>query len=86
MVFTILALNLHSYQEMKIEGDSISERLQWHGPLFDRVAAAISDLNVDVVCLQEVAEASTDPPSNPYGQAPSNAARRINRRIADGQK
>ena len=86
MIFTILTLNLHSYQEFKTQGDTIAARIERHAPLFDRIAAAITDLECDVVCLQEVAEAQTEPMTTPYGQAPSNAALRINRRIANGAK
>ena len=84
MTFTILTLNLHSYQEFKARGDTVAERLQKHEPLFDRIATAITDLNVDVVCLQEVAEARTEPITTPYGRSPDNAAFRINMRIANG--
>ena len=84
MTFTILTLNLHSYQEFKAKGDTVAERLQKHEPIFDHIATAIADLNVDVVCLQEVAEARTEPLTTPYGQAPGNAAYRINKRIANG--
>ena len=86
MNFTILTLNLHSYQEFKSQGDTFAKRLQKHEPLFDRIATAITDLNVDVVCLQEVAEARTELLTTPYGQAPGNAAYRINMRIANGER
>ncbi len=86
MKFTILTLNLHSYQEFKAQGDTVAERLQKHEPLFNCIATAITDLNVDIVCLQEVAEARTEPLTKPYGQAPGNAANRINIRIANGDK
>ncbi len=81
--FTILTLNLHSYQEGKGVGDSIAERIQNHAPIFDCIAAAITDLNVDVICLQEVAEWRGDPETVPYGQAASNAARCIHQRIGN---
>ncbi len=86
MTFTILTLNLHSYQEFKTQGDTVAARIEKYAPLFDCIAAAITDLECDVVCLQEVAEARTEPLTTPYGQAPSNAALRINKRIANGAK
>lgn len=86
MSFSILTLNLHSYQEFKTPGDTVAERLKKHEPLFDCIAAAISKLDVDVICLQEVAEAGTEPITTPYGQAPSNAARQINKRIGNGNR
>ena len=86
MTFSILTLNLHSYQENKTPGDTIAERVEKHDPLFDRIAAAISEHDVRVVCLQEVAEAGVKPVTTPYGLAPSNAARRINRRIGNGKQ
>lgn len=86
MTLTILTLNLHSYQEFRVQGDTIAGRIEKHEPLFDRIAAAIIDLDVDVVCLQEVAEDRAEMLTKPYGQAPSNAARHINMRIANGSK
>jgi hypothetical protein len=57
--FTVLSLNLHTYQEFKTDGiadaeltDELArERVEQHGPLFDRVAAAIIALDADIVCL-----------------------------------
>ena len=69
MTLSILTLNLHSYQEFKVAGDSIVERLRKHKPLFDSIATAIDQLDVDIVCLQEVAEAGTEPITTPYGGA-----------------
>ena len=80
-MFTILTLNLHSYQEEKQAGDSAAERIAKHAPLFDHIATAILDLNVDVVCLQEVGEWRHESLTVPYGQAVSNAARQINARL-----
>ena len=86
MNFTILTLNLHSYQEHKTLEDTVLERLRKHEPLFDRIASAIIDLDIDVVCLQEVAEVRTESLTTPYGKALSNAAQCINMRIANGEK
>jgi endonuclease/exonuclease/phosphatase family metal-dependent hydrolase len=61
-------------------------RKEKHAPLFDRIASAIIDLDADVVCFQEVGEARIELLTTPYGQSPSNAARRINNRIANGEK
>jgi len=61
----ILTLNLHCYQE-----DSQEDK-------FARIAGAISDLNIDVVCFQEVGENW----SKGRGDWKSNAARIIRERL-----
>jgi len=62
----VLILNLHCYQE-----DNQDYK-------FSQIAKAINDLNVDVVCLQEVAELWNDG----AGDWESNSARIINDRLA----
>jgi maltose 6'-phosphate phosphatase len=61
----ILTLNLHCYQEERQDEK------------FSQVARAIDDLDVDVVCLQEVGELS----ANGNGDPNSNAARIIRDRL-----
>ncbi|MCA9934347.1 MAG: endonuclease/exonuclease/phosphatase family protein [Ardenticatenaceae bacterium] len=83
MAFGILTLNLHSYQEGKRDGDSIAERIRSHTPIFERIASTIIELDVDVVCLQEVGEWREELETRPYGQAASNAARHIQQRTGN---
>lgn len=61
----ILILNLHCYQE-----DNQDEK-------FSRIAGAINDLDVDIVCFQEVAELWNDG----HGDWNSNSAKIINDRL-----
>jgi maltose 6'-phosphate phosphatase len=63
--FKVLTLNLHCYQE-----DRQDEK-------FNQIARAISDLNVDAVCFQEVAENW----NQGRGEWKSNAARIIRERL-----
>ena len=62
----VLILNLHCYQE---------ENQDYK---FSQIARAIDELNVDIVCLQEVAEDWNDA----HGNWQSNSARIINDRLA----
>ncbi|MFW5442753.1 MAG: endonuclease/exonuclease/phosphatase family protein [Methylococcaceae bacterium] len=61
----VLILNLHCYQE-----ENQDEK-------FSKIAEAIDDLDVDIVCLQEVAELWNDG----HGDWESNSARIINERL-----
>ena len=61
----LMILNLHCYQEDE------QDRKFW------QIAQAIADLEVDVVCLQEVAEYW----NNGHGDWPSNSANIINKRL-----
>ncbi len=73
----VLTINLHSYQELKQEGDTPQQRIVRNKPILARVAQAINDLNADIVCLQEVAEWRGDvknPDVAAFGQGKSNAA------------
>ncbi|MCK5870933.1 endonuclease [Methylococcaceae bacterium CS1] len=63
----ILILNLHCYQE-----ENQDEK-------FTTIAKTIDDLNVDIVCLQEVAEYWNDG----HGDWPSNSAKIINDRLSE---
>jgi maltose 6'-phosphate phosphatase len=90
---TVLTLNLHTYQELRREGmaesaltDALAqERIDSYGPVFDRIAAAINDLDPDVVCFQEVGEWSggntEDPGSVRFGSSDSNMVHQILRRL-----
>ena len=90
---TVLSVNLHSYQEFGTAGVAESEltdtqarkRVEQHGPLFDRIAAAIDELDPDLVCLQEVAEWSggdtDDPDAVEFGATDSNMVHQIMRRL-----
>ncbi|MFZ1872723.1 MAG: endonuclease/exonuclease/phosphatase family protein, partial [Chania sp.] len=95
--FTVLSLNLHTYQEFKTPGVKESElsdyqaqeRVNQHGVLFDRVAAAINELNPDVVCLQEVGEwhgkQRNDLDTVQFGATDSNMVRQILSRLDNKQ-
>ncbi|MFC0227449.1 endonuclease/exonuclease/phosphatase family protein [Serratia aquatilis] len=95
--FTVLSVNLHTYQEFKTPGVKESdltdsqamERVNQHGVLFDRVAAAINQLNPDVVCLQEVGEwhgkQRDDLETVQFGATDSNMVRQILSRLDNKQ-
>ena len=89
----VLTLNLHTYQEFRSEGVAESEltdelaqeRIELYGPLFDRIAAAITDLDPDVICFQEVGEwpggNSKDPDAVRFGSSDSNMTHQVLRRL-----
>lgn len=91
--FSVLTLNLHTYQELQSEGVAESEltdllameRVERYGPIFDRIAFAINELDPDVVCLQEVGEWSGGNLSNPelveFGTTDSNMVRQVLQRV-----
>lgn len=91
---TVLSLNLHTYQEFKtpevaeanLTNEQAMLRVAQHGPLFDKVAAAINKLDPDVVCLQEVGEwhgklNGEDPENIEFGQTDSNMVKQILSRL-----
>jgi len=89
----VLTLNLHTYQEFQSEGVAESEltdelarqRIESYGPLFDRIAEGINDLDPDIICFQEVGEWSAgnteDPESVRFGATDSNMVNQIRRRL-----
>lgn len=91
--FTVLTLNLHTYQELHSEGvaeseltdELVRERIDSYGPLFDRIAAAINELDPDIVCFQEIGEWSggntQDPDSIVFGASDSNMVHQILQRV-----
>lgn len=91
--FSILTLNLHTYQELRSEGVAESEltdelarqRVESYGPLFDRIADGINQMNPDVVCFQEVGEwpggNTQDPESILFGASDSNMVHQILQRL-----
>lgn len=91
--FTVLTLNLHTYQEFRSEGvveseltdDLARERVDAYGPLFDRIADGINKLEPDIVCFQEVGEWSggntEDPDSILFGSSDSNMVHQILQRL-----
>ena len=91
--FTVLTLNLHTYQEFRSKGVAESEltdalareRIDAYGPLFDRIAEGINKLDPDIVCFQEVGEWSggntQDPDSVLFGSSDSNMIHQILQRL-----
>lgn len=91
--FSVLTLNLHTYQELRSEGvaeadltDALArERIDSYDPLFDRIAHGISQLDPDIVCFQEVGEWSggntQDPDSILFGSSDSNMVHQILERL-----
>jgi maltose 6'-phosphate phosphatase len=91
--FVVLTLNLHTYQEFRSEGVAESElndelakqRIDSYGPLFDRIADGINQLDPDVICFQEVGEWSggntQDPDSILFGSSDSNMVHQILQRL-----
>jgi endonuclease/exonuclease/phosphatase family metal-dependent hydrolase len=91
--FTVLSLNLHTYQEFRSEGVAESalndelarERVGSYGPLFDRIASGINQIDPDVVCFQEVGEWSGGNTDNPdsvlFGSSDSNMVHEILQRL-----
>lgn len=91
--FAVLTLNLHTYQELRSEGAAESEltdelarqRIDSYGPLFDRIADGIRQMDPDVVCFQEVGEWSggytQDPELINFGASDSNMVHQILQRL-----
>lgn len=91
--FTVLTLNLHTYQEFRSEGvaeskltdELVRHRIAAYSPLFDRIAHGINQLDPDVICFQEVGEWSggntEDPGSILFGSSDSNMVHQILQRL-----
>ena len=91
----VLTLNLHTYQELDTAGVPESEltdqlarqRIEAYGPIFDRIANGISELDPDLICLQEVGEwpdGNTDQPNAlKFGSSSSNMVHQILSRLPD---
>ncbi len=85
---SVLTLNLHTYQQLATEGVAeadltnreAEERVLAYGPIFDRVAAGISELDPDIICFQEVAEWPAGPTPS-FGASKSNMVRQILSRV-----
>ncbi len=88
-VFTLLSLNLHTYQEFstnnteenKLTTQQALTRIIAHQPLFKKIAAAINQLEPDAICLQEVGEwgynLETNNNSKQFGISSTNAVHQI---------
>ncbi len=93
----VLTLNLHSYQELDSAGvpeseltDELAEqRIDAYGPIFDRIAHGIAELDPDLVCLQEVAEwpgeSSDKPRVLEFGTSDSNMVYQVLSRLPDSR-
>lgn len=94
---TVLTLNLHTYQELRTAGTTEAEltdelalqRIEAYGPVFDRIAAGIGELDPDVICFQEVGEwsggAQADPESVVFGSTHTNMIHQILSRLGKSQ-
>lgn len=95
--FTALSLNMHTYQEgrnpaideAELTEEQAQERVAAYGPVYDRVVSAISKLDPDIVCLQEVGEWSgriaNDSTAVTFGTSTSNMVHQLLQRL-DGQR
>ncbi|TAL42868.1 MAG: hypothetical protein EPN89_16800 [Methylovulum sp.] len=79
MKFSLLTLNLHTYQEHPRH--CAFDAMHQHEREVNIIAEAIAHLRIDVVCFQEVGEYMHDPVAVPYGEAPSNMAFRICKKL-----
>lgn len=75
MIFSLLTLNLHTYQQHPRQ--NCFETMHLHEREVHIIAEAIAQQNIDVICFQEVGEYRHDPITQPYGESPSNMAFRI---------
>jgi maltose 6'-phosphate phosphatase len=90
---SVLTLNLHTYQEMRTAGiqevnltaEAAQQRIEAYGPILDRIAAGIVELDPDIICLQEVGEWAGDLRSDPdlieFGVSDSNMVHQILARL-----
>jgi maltose 6'-phosphate phosphatase len=79
MELSLLTLNLHTYQQHPRPCPFLT--MHEHEREVQLIAEAIAQLQVDVVCFQEVGEYIHDPITTPYGESPSNMAFRVCRRL-----
>ncbi|PPD30791.1 MAG: hypothetical protein CTY19_15315 [Methylomonas sp.] len=79
MSFSLLTLNLHTYQQHSRQ--NCFETMHLHEREVQIIAEAIAHLSIDVICFQEVGEYRHDPITHPYGESPSNMAFRICQRL-----
>lgn len=92
-VFSVLTLNLHTYQEFKtlkepesaLTESDINHHISKHGKLFDSIADAISQLDPDAICFQEVGEWKSSDDTLNFGRHPSNATLQILQRVGKGR-
>ena len=75
MNFSLLTLNLHTYQQHP--SDCCFDAMHRHEREVNIIAEAIAHLGIDVICFQEVGEYMHDPIADRYGESPSNMAFRI---------
>lgn len=81
MAFSLLTLNLHTYQQHP--SHNCFETMHLHEREVHIIAEAVAQQGIDVICFQEVGEYRYDPLTHPYGEAPSNMAFRICRRLRE---
>lgn len=81
MAFSLLTLNLHTYQQHQRQ--NCFETMHLHEREVQIIAEAIAHQRVDAICFQEVGEYRHDPIAHPYGESPSNMAFRICRRLRE---
>ncbi len=92
---SVLTLNLHSYQgldsagvpESELTDELARQRVEAYGPIFDRLSQGVTELDPDIVCLQEVAEwpVSGKPGEAGFGSSDSNMVHQLLSRLPDGR-
>ena len=90
---SVLTLNLHTYQEMRADDpqqadltlEAAQQHIEAYGPILDRVAAGIAELDPDIICFQEVGEwagaSRSDRDLVEFGATGSNMVRQIIERL-----
>lgn len=81
MELSLLTLNLHTYHQHPRHCPF--DTMHQHEREVQTIAEAVASQRIDVVCFQEVGEYMHDPIATPYGEAPSNMAFRICRRLRE---
>lgn len=81
MSFSLLTLNLHTYQQHPMADPMAC--MHQHEREINFIAEAIAGQKIDVACFQEVGEWCHDPITSPYGISPSNMVNRIRTRLAN---
>jgi maltose 6'-phosphate phosphatase len=77
--FTLLTINLHTYQEIQPLDVSDESHVENYQPILEKIAQGINALQPDVVCLQEVGEPLDS--EKPFGESGLNLAQQIMQKL-----